>query len=649
MNRKLPFLIMIIITFVSGCGGGSAPPPPPGPQPISVAFSASAMPPASLMGSGTASVAATVSNDSASGGVKWSCTPANACGTFNPTSTASGAPTTYTAPAAAPSGGSVMIIATSATDSTKSASASVHISGTASNATLKGQYAFLITAPTGNPTTRGTTTFAGSVNLDGNGNLIQNTTSPTCPVSTTTQIPCAGVEDIVSTKYFDQADPILPTATDMRSTYAVDASGHGSMTIETNQGETLSFGFVLTSASHAVIIETNGEPGSGTLDLQSGPFDVAHVSGTYAFTLEGVDTAVPPATKLSFGGVFVSNGMGSITSGTLDVNSNGTVTLGQTFTGSIFQAPDANGRGRFTASRSFTFYMVSPKVLRLFEDDNLDLMGGSAYAQGTTATLSGNFVFEHAGWSSTGRTVAAGQFAANGTSTITGGVSDSNAGGAPPTISTMAKAVSGTFALNTNQTGTLNLTDAAGTSTFNLYMVDPTLNILDPNNSSGGGGALLLHTDANINGTGILIPQVLSSPPAIVGNQALNLRNSIAAATPNEVDLVGVVTSDGSTKLNNGMADFDQDGFTTVSGAPFTGTFAADSANAGHFTGTFSIPAPTGGYTFIPPAVAMFNVSFYQASGSQALVIQTDTTANVSGYLIQQRLPSTIKRRHGAA
>jgi hypothetical protein len=626
MNRYSALLPLSILATISGCGGGTV--SGPSPRPLSVALST--MPPAVLGTGGTASVAATVQNDTANGGVNWSCTPAAACGTFSPTATASGAGTGYTAPATAPAGGKVTITATAVSDSSKSASAQVTISGTASNATLKGQYAFVVTAPTGNAVSRGTTTFLGSVSVDGNGNIL------------------TGIEDIVSTMYRDQADPILATSVDPRSTYSVDPSGHGTMTIQTQNGETLGFSFVLTSASHAVIIEVGGEPGSGTLDLQSGGFAVAQISGAYAFTMEGVDTAIPPTAKLSFGGVFFSDGLGKITSGTLDVNDTGTVTS-QGFTGSIYAGPDSNGRGRLSAvpapgtTRSFTFYMISGKALRLFEDDGVDLMGGSAYAQGAAVTsLSGGFVFEHSGWSSTGRTVAVGQLTANGASTITGGVSDSNAGGAPPTTPNLAKPVSGTFAVAMSLQGTLNLKDAAGSSTFNIYMVDPTLNILDPSISSSGGGALLLHTDANIIGTGILIPQVLSAPPTIVANQALNLRNSIAASTPNELDLVGVVTSDGSGKFINGAADYDQSNTTspaTISGAPFTGTFAADSANPGRFTGSFSIPTPMTGYPFIPPSVTTLNVSFYQANGSQAFVIQTDSTANISGYLVQQLLP----------
>lgn len=622
MNRNLPLLAVSIVATISGCGGGgggSSPPP-------AVSIALSTLPPASLGTGGTASVAATVQNDSAARGVNWSCTPATACGAFSPTSTASGSATTYTAPAAVPTGGSVTIIATSVTDSSKSATAVVLIAGTASNATLKGQYAFLIMAPTGNAATRGTSTFAGSVNLDGNGNIL------------------AGVEDIVSTSYRDQADPILATSADAFSSYSVESSGHGTMAFHTQHGETLSFSFVLTSGSHAVVIETGGDSGSGTLDLQSGNFSTSQISGGYSFTVDGVDTFVPPAAKVAFGGVFTSDGQGNITGGTIDTNIGGTVSS-ETFTGSILTAPDTNGRGRFTlipvpgTNRSFTFYMLSPKVLRMFEDDNVDLTGGSAYAQGAaTATLSGNFVFEHSGWTSTGRGVAAGQLAANGMGSITGGVSDANLGGAAPTTPTVAKAVTGSFTFSNGLEGTLNLTDAAGSSTFNVYMIDPSLNSLDPNSSSSGGGALLLHTDANIIGTGRLIPQTSSTLAAIVGNQGLSLHNCVAASTTNELDLVGVVSSDGAGNLTNGAADYDQSNSPNSAG-PFTGTLAADSANPGRFTGSFNIPTPSGGYAFIPPSVTSFNVSFYAVSGTQLLLIQTDNTANISGYLLQQRLP----------
>src|SRR5204863_4851530 len=165
----------------------------------------------------------------------------------------------------------------------------------------------------------------------------------------------------------------------------------------------------------------------------------------------------------------------------------------------------------------------------------------------------------HHGWNSTGRTVAAGQLSADGMGKVTAGVSDSNSGGLPTTVT--KGTVAGMYVISGSPSGTLNLTDAAGTSTFNLYLVDPALNILDPSNSSGGGGALLLHTDASIIGTGVLIPQVVSGSPTFSQNHALNLVNSITSlAFPNEIHLVGRLVSDGAANFT-GTVDYGQNSF----------------------------------------------------------------------------------------
>ena len=199
------------------------------------------------------------------------------------------------------------------------------------------------------------------------------------------------------------------------------------------------------------------------------------------------------------------------------------------------------------------------------------------------------------------------------------------------------------YMISGSPSGNLNLTDAAGTSTFNVYLGDPALNILDPGNSSGGGGALLLHTDASITGTGMLIPQVISGSPAISQNHGLNLVNSVDTvnvATVNEVHLVGRLASDGAANFT-GTADYGQNSSNTqivVKGNTLSGTFAADSVNAGHFTGTFMLGTDPviALFPFIAPAVSTFQVSYYQASSSQALVIQTDPSADAWGYLLKQ-------------
>src|SRR5467141_1164713 len=597
MKRNAPVLILVAIAALSGCGGVSQLP-----GPTSIIVTMITPPPSSLPAGGTASVAA-------------------------PVSTASGASTTYTAPTAAPAGGQVVIMASSMTDSAKRANASVMITGTSSNASLNGRYALLLTAATGN---QGTSVCAASIAADGKGNIT------------------GGVEELTAPGFFDLVDVISD------GTYSIDANGHGTMRIHTVNFETLVFSFVLNSASHALIIEVDGDPASGTMDLQQpagASFTAAQISGNYSFAMDGVDNS-GALNHMSLGGSFAADGIGTLTAGTLDINNGGTFST-SSFTGS-FTAPDSNGRGTMhvSAGRTFVYYIISSKALRVFEGDNptnISFVGGSAYAQGsagsTNAALSGKFVYQHHGWSSPGRTVAAGQFSADGMGKVTGGVSDSNSGGSP-TIVNMGKSVTGTYLISGSPSGTLTLSDAAGTSTFNLYLVDPALNTLDPSNSTGGGGALLLHTDASIIGTGILIPQIVSGSPNFSQNHVLNLVNSVDTvnvATVNEVHLVGRLASDGAANFT-GTADYGQNSSNTqivVKGNTLSGTFAADSVNAGHFTGTFTLgtdPA-IALFPFISPAVSTFQVSYYQASSSQALVIQTDTSADAWGYLLKEQLP----------
>jgi len=95
------------------------------PPPISVSLQPS---PASMATGTTTTLAAVVANDSTNSGVTWTCLPANACGSFNPTtSTGSTATTTYTAPTAIPRGGSVLVSAASVQNPSASASATIII------------------------------------------------------------------------------------------------------------------------------------------------------------------------------------------------------------------------------------------------------------------------------------------------------------------------------------------------------------------------------------------------------------------------------------------------------------------------------------------------------------------------------------------
>ena len=331
------------LLLLSACGGSSRPP-----VQSFVSVSINPAPPFSIRPGEEVSIGATVTGGSSGVGVGWSCLPADVCGTFSPGSTSSGAPTTYTAPSYSPPGGYVTIVATYLNDSVWNSSVKTVISGQASNETLTGQYALFLTSPTGS---RGTTSLGGSITLDGNGNVE------------------GGVVDIVSPGVLDLEDPILPTSANPppnTSGYAVDALGRGTLTIRTAQGQALGFSIALTSPSHALLAEIDGNPGSGTLDLQqqpSGGFSASQIAGAYSFTMTGT-AQTNPATKVSFGGMFTTDGVATLTNGLLDSNTAGV--MSSSSFGGTFSGPDSNGRGmmQLSVGKTFIYYIISAKALR---------------------------------------------------------------------------------------------------------------------------------------------------------------------------------------------------------------------------------------------------------------------------------------------
>lgn len=116
------------------------------------------------------------------------------------------------------------------------------------------------------------------------------------------------------------------------------------------------------------------------------------------------------------------------------------------------------------------------------------------------------------------------------------------------------------------------------------YMVDPALNIADPNIFTGGGGALLIELDTDVLGVGMIVPQTAGA--TFAGNYAVDLDGAYQTELVDNApfDLVGQVFSDGSSTLT-GLADFN-DLFNTGlnPGITVDATFAADALNPGRLT-----------------------------------------------------------------
>jgi len=649
MNRRVPLLCVAILAsaLLSACGNGHD--NPAGSSTGSLQVQMVQAPPAAMTAGSSTGIVANVLYDTKNNGVSWSCAPSNACGSFTPTTTAYNIGTQYTAPTTGPAGAlnvPITITATSVTDSSQTATATTLVQ-IATPSLLKGQYAFVL---------EGFASFGmvGSVTLDGNGNVTSG-------------------EADASANGFYSAIPSITGA------YTLDSTGHGTLALVLNTtccGSTLaqthSISCVSTSSTtglctHLLISEAdqfNGLTigGVGSMDLQSaGPsFSAAQVSGGYSFTLTGFSAAAVKAaggTGLngSWGGIFAADGVGTISSGIFDTNTAGGAPgySSVPFTGT-FTPPDANGRGTlvFTTNggTSYAYYIVTPEVLRLTSMTNLGYAGntGSAYGQGSVATtnaaLTGSFVFGDFGFDVPGNAMgAAGLFTTDGKGNITGGISDTNDSGNSGALELGVSWASSTYSISGSARGTI--TGPSG-ETYNVYLTDPNLDLLDPNNTSGGGGALFLETDSTFSTIGTLLPQPAASAANFAGLYGLLLSDQNNPAHSDGGFVGNLVAAEGSGVFS-GEGAFQGQGTNSANliVGPVAGTYVADSSNPGRFTGTITTaPAfPNAALGSTTPGAEQ--VSYYLASGSEGFIVQTDTAAPVTGWVEGQN--PTVSKEAG--
>jgi hypothetical protein len=544
--------------------------------------------PATLTVNQSVSLTANVGNDSSNAGVDWSCSVAGSCGTFNPAHTASGGATVYTAPGTP---GTVTVTATATAGQGAAASAQISIVPVGSKSMLNGRYVFSVQGVD----TNGSYSAVGTIVADGNGSIT------------------GGEQD-----YADEALQAGPDA--VTGSYSIGPDGRGSLTLNVSNA-TLphngveTFSLAVTSATHALVIQFDGTAtSSGSLDFQAASaVDPNAIAGAFAFTAQGIDVA--SRLPIAYGGVLLmSASSGSIASGTYFENDGGT-TFTSALTGTV-TAPDSFGRGTlaFTVGVHYAYYAVQGQVLRLVGKDLPSFMsGGSMYGQGaagasgtfSNASLNGSYVLAEGGGSVFGALVVAGQFTADGTGNFTSGVADANDAGATAFGSIAGQAV---YSISGDGKGTLNLpltVDAQGVvSSLLIFTVDPALNILDPTSPNGGGGALVMDYDSNAVATGFIVPQTTGT---FTGNYALNFQSVSGSG---QADWVGqtLAASGGLT----GTVDVNDNGSPTATQS-LTGTFTADAANPGRWTGGFTVSS------------ASHLITYYQVSATMFVIIDTDT------------------------
>jgi hypothetical protein len=491
--------------------------------------------------------------------------------------------------------------------------------------------------------------LAGSVTLDGNGNVL------------------GGEQDYNDAGFGFQSpepsgDVILPGT----GALVVDpTTGQGTLTLTTdntslgvNGVETLAVQFV--NAKHALVAEFDGfATSSGSLDVQTLASSLN--DGNYAFSLSGED---PSSSSIVFGGVFSISSNGTALSGTFDVDdagANSTPTLGTAFTGTI-TGPDAFGRGTIASAdlgiTALNYYVVGPEVIRIIDVDGTDSGVGSAFGQGTgtfsNASL-GNSVFGVESNSFGSLYAAAGMFFTVPGSGTFNGVADDNefdngviAADAP---------ITGTYTVGSNGYGSLTIPvstppQLGDVSVLGIYMTDPSLNLLDPNNTTSGlGGALIVDLDGfTLNGSGVLIPQTDTSTASFAGSYAFGAQVYNDFHPSNfgyEFDFVGQGAV-GSSALSGATGLLSDPFFAFEATAPdgtdsakFSGTATPDPVNAGRYAIPLNIA--------VAADPVKFNSAIYQASGTQLFWVDVDANGESAflGSLQQQGslagLPAVLK------
>ena len=649
MNRGTLWIVLLSICAlaVAGCGGSS--------HRVTITTA-----PTTLTAGTSSNVIAIDSHDS-SDQINWTCAPTGACGSFNPTPTQSGAASSYTAPAVAPSGGSVMITATSMDHPSRSDTVSIAIT-----AVQTANFVFSLNGEENNDS-GDFYSLAGVVAIaqDGSGNVL------------------SGEQDYNDGDGNTSPQPTGDSITGGTLVMANDGSGNATLTLTTSNtnlpnGGTEVFALAFANPNHAVIVQFDGSAtSSGSYDLQiSTAAPVGAPSASFSFVASGTNTGGDPVCD---GGMFSVDASGNIT-GIYDLNDSDNqpatfanpIPAGVT-TGSV----DTFGRGVITGAlfggAAINYYVVGPEVLRLIAVDTAATALGSAYGQGTSAgsfssASLGPSVFQigsvaslygAVGEFSTGAEagVVKGKARANtpvreaGTAcTGTGPCSFSGEGDYNDLHSGGGGFVgdlSGSYMVDANGYGSLNFdgTFANTIDVFGVYAVDPTLNILDPNNTTDtadSGGALIAEMDANLFGTGSIVPQTDVTQTSFSGFYAFGGQG---IGDGGEFDFLGTGTvtpgDSNSTLVGEGaLSD------------PF-GVFDAPSEIPVTFNATPSLPDNDGRY-FINPLVVetgpdtTINLAFvaaYQASGGQLFWVGTEEGTYFLGPLEQGTAPASDARK----
>lgn len=643
--------LQVTITATATAGGASASANITVIVPVSVQIDTTQIPNNQLVVGQAGVVSATVSNDSTNAGVDWTvtCGSPGACGSFSATHSASGGMTTFTAPAAVPSGKTVTITATSTADKAQNASATITIQASLPpNALLQGQFVMLLTGKDANG---GAYALGGVIAGDGNGNLTS-----------------ANLE--IAEGLGQAAGSTIPLSQTTPSTYSIGAHGLGQiqLVLDTNApafGNINSYGvngtglltlsITFVTSNHALLSETDTfGSGTGTLDLQNANDlasfinGTAGLNGTYSLRLSGAQSLNPSANFFLSGALTFqfTGGMLTETAAIADQSNNGVITKSvPPSTVPVNYGADVPGNSGEISLSNTDLGLPAPFNLNawiidknhfLITDWQDSFSGPTAtfigylVAQPASPTISGTYAFTEAGATSALNSQAAGGIFTCGSAGI---LDVTPLNGTPRTKQTIGAACTapagGRGIITFSGTGSTD----SGIKRFAAY---PTLDMgLDLIELDGGSAS----PASGPSGAGVALQQTLAapiSPSSFSGSYGSNF----LASTPKGIEnFAAQIVSDGVSKLS-GTADVNSFNSTATpplgtpsSNADLSGSFSNDNNGRFQLTSLTITPAaeqPT-------PEIATINLACYIVDTNSCLLLGLDKTDPGTGVLQMQQ------------
>ncbi len=240
-----------------------------------------------------------------------------------------------------------------------------------------------------------------------------------------------------------------------------------------------------------------------SITINPGVTNNSRLSGNYAFSVRGFD----PNGLFVAAGSFVADGNGNLSAGMMDVNNTTSYPVSQTFSGTYSIGQDGLGFMTFNmaggGSRTFALSMMINGNANIIEFD--DSTGGGTRNSGvllkqttsafTAASITGGYAFGFLGIDSgKNRFGVAGQLQADGIGTFTSGSLDSDDAISGPSGNILFVTGS-SYTVASNGRGTANIKTAQGTAGYAFYIVSSSqLLVIETDTFPSGGNPLVSGT-----------------------------------------------------------------------------------------------------------------------------------------------------------